>query len=51
VSYEELVSKLQQVTVDEVVAVASDIFKDGTVSLSTLGPIKEDDLDTSNLHF
>ena len=51
VSYEELVSKLQQVTVDEVVEVASDIFQDGTVSLSTLGPIKEDDLDTSNLHF
>ena len=51
VSYEELVSKLQQVTVDEVVEVASDIFKDGTVSLSTLGPTKEDDLDTSNLHF
>lgn len=49
VSYEELVSKLQQVTVDEVVEVASDIFKDDTVSLSTLGPIKEDDLDTSNL--
>jgi len=49
VSYEELVSKLQQVTVDEVVEVASDIFQDDTVSLSTLGPIKEDDLDTSNL--
>ena len=49
VSYEELVSKLQQVTVDEVVEVASDIFQGGTVSLSTLGPIKEDDLDTSNL--
>ena len=51
VSYEELVSKLQHVTVDEVVEVASDIFQDGTVSLSTLGPIKEDDLDKSNLHF
>lgn len=49
VSYEELVSKLQQVTVDEVVEVASDIFQGGTVSLSTLGPIKEDDLDMSNL--
>ena len=51
VSYEELVSKLQQVTVDEVVEAASDIFQDGTVSLSTLGPIREDDLDTGNLHF
>ena len=49
VSYEELVSKLQRVTVDEVVEVASDIFQGGTVSLSTLGPIKEDDLDTGNL--
>ena len=51
VSYEELVSKLQQVTVDEVVEVANDIFQDGTVSLSTLGPIREDDLDKGNLHF
>ena len=49
VSYEELVSKLQQVTVDEVVEVSSNVFQDGTVSLSTLGPIKEDDLDMSNL--
>lgn len=49
VSYEELVSKLQQVTVDEVVEVSSKVFQGGTVSLSTLGPIKEDDLDTSNL--
>ncbi len=51
VSYEELVSKLQQVTVDEVVEIASDIFQGETVSLSTLGPIKEDDLDTGNVHF
>ena len=51
VSYEELVSKLKNVTVDEVVEVANDIFHDGTVSLSTLGPIVEDDLDTGNLHF
>jgi predicted Zn-dependent peptidase len=51
VSYEELVSKLQHVTVDEVIEIATDIFQDGTVSLSTLGPIKDDDLDTSNLHF
>ena len=51
VSYEELVSKLKNVTVDEVVEVANDTFHDGTVSLSTLGPIVEDDLDTGNLHF
>ena len=51
VDYEELTSKLEQVTVDEVVEVASDIFRDGTVSLAALGPIKEDELDKSNLQF
>jgi predicted Zn-dependent peptidase len=51
VEYEELVSNLEQVTVDEVVEVANDIFSDGTVSLAALGPVKEDDLERSNLQF
>ena len=51
VEYEELVSNLEQVTVDEVVEVASYIFRDGTVSLAALGPVKEEELDRSNLQF
>ena len=51
VEYEELVSNLEQVTVDEVVEVASEIFRDGTVSLAALGPVKEEELDRSNLQF
>jgi predicted Zn-dependent peptidase len=51
VSYEELASKLEEVTADQVIEVAGDIFKDDRVSLATLGPFKEEDLDRSNLLF
>ncbi|MBW2118760.1 MAG: insulinase family protein [Deltaproteobacteria bacterium] len=49
VDSEELVSELEKVTVDEVVDVAGDIFRDGKVSLTMLGPFREEDLDRSNL--
>ncbi|MEE9418351.1 MAG: pitrilysin family protein [Desulfatiglandaceae bacterium] len=51
VSHEELVSNLEQVTVDEVVEIAQDIFRDGKVSLATLGPMREEDLDKGCLQF
>jgi predicted Zn-dependent peptidase len=51
VGYEELVADLEQVTIDDVVEVASGIFQEGEVSLTALGPIKEEDIDLSNLHF
>lgn len=51
ISYEELVSNLEQVTVDDVVEIAQDIFRDGKVSLATLGPVKEEDLDKGCLQF
>jgi predicted Zn-dependent peptidase len=51
ISYEEIVSELEKVTVDNVVDVANGIFGDGNVSLATLGPIKEEALDKGNLHF
>jgi len=51
VSYDELTSKLERVTVDEVVEVASEIFRDDKVALATLGPLKEEDLDRGNLQF
>jgi predicted Zn-dependent peptidase len=50
VDSEEIVSQLEKVTVDEVIDVASDIFRDGKVSLTMLGPFREEDLDRSNLH-
>ena len=51
VSYEELVSKLERVTVDDVVEAATEVFQSGEVSLAALGPIQEEDLDRSNLEF
>ena len=51
VSYEELARQLESVTMDDVVQVAGDVFSDGAVSLATLGPFREDDLDRSVLQF
>jgi predicted Zn-dependent peptidase len=49
VGYDELVSDLEKVTADEVIEVAGDVFQKGNVSLSTLGPCREEDIDKSNL--
>jgi len=51
VSYDELVAKWQEVTVDQVVAVAQDTFQNDEVSLVTLGPTKREDLDLACLQF
>lgn len=51
ISYEEVASRLEQVRRDEVVEVVSDIFSGDKVALATLGPLKEEDLDKSNLFF
>lgn len=51
ISYDELVADLEKVTVDEVIAVACDTFKTDCISLTTLGPVKEEDLDLSCLQF
>ena len=51
VTYEELVSNLEKVTLEELVAVAEDAFQCDSVSLVTLGPIRKDDLDLSCLRF
>ncbi|MBL7212755.1 MAG: insulinase family protein [Desulfobacteraceae bacterium] len=51
VSHEELVSNLEQVTVDEVVEIAQDTFRSGRVSLTTLGPMREEELDKGCLQF
>ncbi len=51
ISFEEVEEELGKVRVDDVVAVAKEIFKTGQVSLGTLGPFKKEDLDLSCLDF
>ncbi len=51
IDYKEIVSKLEQVTVDEVVEIAGNTFRDGQVSLVTLGPLNNEDLDERCLEF
>ena len=51
ISYEELVDSLEKVTVDEVVAVAEDAFQNDEVLLTTLGPVKKEDMDLGCLQF
>jgi len=51
IPYEEVVERLEKVQVEEVVAVAKESFATGRVSLTTLGPIEEKDLDLACLDF
>ncbi|MBW1998469.1 MAG: insulinase family protein [Deltaproteobacteria bacterium] len=51
ITYEELVQKIEKVTIDEVVAVSHETFQDNGVSLVTLGPVDGDDLELACLHF
>jgi len=51
VDYEELIACLEKVKVDEVIEISNSIFQEGKVSLTTLGPLEEEGLDESNLHF
>jgi predicted Zn-dependent peptidase len=50
-SYEELFDRMQKVTLDEIIAVAKDIFRDGMVFLATLGPFSREMLDAQHLAF
>jgi predicted Zn-dependent peptidase len=51
ISYDEVVSDLQKVTVDQVVDVALMAFEKESVSLVTLGPLEKEDLDLNNVSF
>jgi len=51
VSYEELVGNMEKVTIDEIVAVAEDIFRKGKVFLATLGPFSREMLEVEHLQF
>jgi predicted Zn-dependent peptidase len=51
VSFDELVNNVENVSVDEVVAVANETFHQEAISLVTLGPITRKDLDLSYIQF
>ena len=51
VPYEELISCVESVSKDDVVQMSNGIFKDDKVSLTTLGPFQEGDLDRSTLMY
>ncbi len=51
VSHDATIAELKKVTVDEVVAVAEETFRNNEVSLVTLGPVESDDLDLTCLQF
>jgi len=51
VPYEEVLSEVQKVTKEEVVAVARETFQGGGAFLATLGPVRQEDLDPEFLHF
>jgi len=51
VSYEELVDRMEKVSIDEVVEVARDVFREGRVFLATLGNFSREMIDTQHLPF
>lgn len=51
VSYEDIISVVEKVTLEEVVAVAKESFQNDRVSLVTLGPLERDELDQGFLQF
>jgi predicted Zn-dependent peptidase len=51
IEYEELVADLEKVTIDEIITCARDAFSSGSVTITTLGPFKEEDLDINGNPF
>lgn len=45
IEYDELVADMEKVTIDEIITCAKDAFSPGSVTITTLGPFKEEDLD------
>jgi predicted Zn-dependent peptidase len=45
IEYDELVADLEKVTIDEIISCAKHAFAPGSVTITTLGPFKEEDLD------
>ena len=51
VDFDEMVAQLEKVTIEDVIAVAKETFRDQAVSLVVLGPVNEEDLDLGCLNF
>ncbi|MFH1490647.1 MAG: pitrilysin family protein [Pseudomonadota bacterium] len=51
ISFDDLIAAVEKVTLDEVIASAIETFTDHGVTLTTLGPLKSEDLDLSCLQF
>jgi predicted Zn-dependent peptidase len=51
ISLEEVVALLEKVTIDDVVEATEEIFRNGRISLTTLGPFTNDEVDQSCLEF
>ena len=51
IDYEELVSSLEQVSIDEVVETANETFRKSRISFTALGPLKDEDLDRGLLEY
>ena len=51
VDFDEMVAQLEKVTIEDMIAIAKETFRDQAVSLVVLGPTKEEDLDLGCLSF
>ena len=51
ISYDEVVSKIEMITLDDIVEMANRIFKGKTLTMVALGPLKESDVDIDILKF
>jgi predicted Zn-dependent peptidase len=51
IEYDEVIQRIEKVSMDEVVAVARQAFQRDQVSLVTLGPLEEKDVDLESLSF
>ncbi len=49
IPYEEIVSKIESVNLDDIIDVANMIFNNKILALVTLGPLKEGNIDVSNI--
>ncbi|HDG98891.1 MAG TPA: insulinase family protein [Desulfobacterales bacterium] len=51
ISYDEVVHKLNKVTIDDVLEAGSNIFYGNSISMTALGPVTEQDIDESCIRF
>ena len=49
--FDEVIAQMEKVTIDDVLAVVAETFREQAVSLVVLGPVKEADIDMDALRF